>query len=444
MNTFTLKIETTSPVYPDETKPVVDPQSRAGWYFKNSTAGKKINWYIFGNADGAIDAATLGNLRDNGMYALVQLDAVSTVGNAPFMGIYTIKNADSANAGSWYKSRLNLIPSQAPAQAGLYLLTYGDVPDHVYASVPRLALVKDANTSNGAQADEEVILSISLATNSSSPVNTVQLLAKEASFDFGETEQVAALQGFVARKAYFKNDFMISDMKTWLLHKAEKADVGRGLNLKADAASVYHKGEVDTKLLAKADADAVFTKDEIETKLNDKANAGDLAAKANASAVYTKGEVDSALSGKADSADIPDISGLASASAVYTKGEVDNKLSAKADSSAIPDVSGLAIASAVYTKGEVDSALSGKADASAIPDISGLAPKSTVYTKGEVDGKLAVKLDTQAANIRISAENTLFKAMSEALHIEDPAGSGVEFDYASKGLLPEPQTVQAL
>ena len=110
-----------------------------------------------------------------------------------------------------------------------------------------------------------------------------------------------------------------------------KSDVSNLEQTKANADSVYSKGEVDTLLTDKADVDSVYSKGETDTLLN---------AKADADSVYTKSEADILLAEKA------------SAVSVYTKDETDVLLDAKADSDT------------VYTKTEVDDMMGGIVDPS--------------------------------------------------------------------------------
>ena len=39
--------ESNAQVFVDGAPGVVDPSGREGWYFKNATAGQKVNWYFF-------------------------------------------------------------------------------------------------------------------------------------------------------------------------------------------------------------------------------------------------------------------------------------------------------------------------------------------------------------------------------------------------------------
>jgi hypothetical protein len=126
-------------------------------------------------------------------------------------------------------------------------------------------------------------------------------------------------------------------------------EVNTELGKKANADSVYTKGEtytkdeVNTELGKKANADSVYTKGETYTK--DEVNT-ELGKKANADSVYTKGET-------------------------YTKDEVNTELGKKANADSVYTKG------ETYTKDEVNTELGKKADA------------NNVYTKTAADGKFA-------------------------------------------------------
>ena len=59
---------------------IEDPNGRPGWYFKNDSSGKKVNWYYF---DGQ---AYNINLSDFSAYAVVTLDSTTS---RPFLALYS-------------------------------------------------------------------------------------------------------------------------------------------------------------------------------------------------------------------------------------------------------------------------------------------------------------------------------------------------------------------
>lgn len=159
-------------VYTDGAVGLPDPNNRDGWYFINNTAGKKINWYFF---DGAANDV---RLADFSAYAVVTIDSTSN-DNAPFFGLYTIRQNDGQDAASWYRSRLVYIINGSFTPGTKYLIHFGADPE-VYPDLPRLTLTPSpvAGSNRGPRAGTERVLTVALNTNSSSAVNSVKLVAE--------------------------------------------------------------------------------------------------------------------------------------------------------------------------------------------------------------------------------------------------------------------------
>ena len=88
--------------------------------------------------------------------------------------------------------------------------------------------------------------------------------------------------------------------------------------LKADASSVYTKGQVDTALALKADKSTTYTKTQVDSAL---------ALKADASSVYTKTQVDNALALKANTADLATVATTGSYTDLTNKPSIPTKTS---------------------------------------------------------------------------------------------------------------------
>lgn len=154
-------------IYKDEHPGSADPLERSGWYFKNTVAGRKINWYFYDGNEGI----TLG---DFAAYAVVTMDSVSS---APFITVYTKPQA-SGNAGSWYRSRMVFVVPTGSAVAGTkYLLTFGTVPSEIHPELPRIELIS-SGSSNGPRLPEEEILTSGLGSNSSASVNSCEFVCE--------------------------------------------------------------------------------------------------------------------------------------------------------------------------------------------------------------------------------------------------------------------------
>lgn len=144
----------------------LDPNDRPGWYFKNDTAGKKINWYFF---DGQAVNVTLGNFS---AYAIVTLDSVTS---RPFLVLYSMPTGSGDAVPGFYKSS-RVFTWPAGAVAGTkYLIYFGQNPT-VHAELPRVQLV--GGTTNGTFASSERVFSVALHSDSGSSVNNVQFVVE--------------------------------------------------------------------------------------------------------------------------------------------------------------------------------------------------------------------------------------------------------------------------
>ena len=158
--------ENNANAYADGAPGVQDPNFREGWYFKNSVAGQKINWYFF---DGQAENISLG---DFSVYAVVTIDSTSSL---PILAFYTTPTG-SGDAAAWYKSRLAYTPAGTVVAGKKYLMYVGQDPK-VHPELPRLTMTK-SSSSAGTQAPSERILTASFGSNSSAAVNACQLVAE--------------------------------------------------------------------------------------------------------------------------------------------------------------------------------------------------------------------------------------------------------------------------
>lgn len=157
-------------VFADGEKGTEDPQNRPGWYFTNTSSGKKVNWYFYDGSAGI----TLGNFS---AYAVVTLDNPSN-DNAPFFGFYTAKQG-AGDGGSWYRSRVVYVIPGSFTVGTKYLIHTGSDP-LVHTDLPRIQLVKStvATSNKGPQDPSEVISTASLGSNSASAANTVKFVVE--------------------------------------------------------------------------------------------------------------------------------------------------------------------------------------------------------------------------------------------------------------------------
>jgi len=163
--------ENNSSVYADGVAPVVDPTAalREGWYFKNSTAGQKINWYYY---DG-INFADV-KLSEMSGWAIVTFDSTQR----PFFSVYTVPTGtNDARPGFAHSAVVYSVTATVPVVGQTYLVYFGDEPP-VRPELPRIQLTKNNAASAGDQAPTERVLTVALSTDSGASVNTVQLMVE--------------------------------------------------------------------------------------------------------------------------------------------------------------------------------------------------------------------------------------------------------------------------
>jgi hypothetical protein len=166
-------------IYADARPGVKDPSTniysngliRDGWYFKNTVAGYKINWYFFdGTSQGTI---TLGNFS---AYAVMTFDAITAY---PILAVYTFPTGTGDIAPGFAHSKVVYANPLVPvAVAGVkYLVYFGDEPA-AHPELPRIQLTKSTISSAGDQNPAEIVLTASFGSDSGEPVNEVQFMVE--------------------------------------------------------------------------------------------------------------------------------------------------------------------------------------------------------------------------------------------------------------------------
>ena len=168
-------------VYADGAAGGVDPAGSEGWNFENNS--NKINWYYFYQISGAPRQYTLGDLES--VY-LKALSRHATATRIPFLTIYTVRENDGNDAASWYRSRLNyeLENSQIPSgfvTSGVPFVIYAKNDVAVFTNF-RHEEAPLSFSSNGPQADDEIILYMALSTDSSEASGGYNFTAQSIGF----------------------------------------------------------------------------------------------------------------------------------------------------------------------------------------------------------------------------------------------------------------------
>lgn len=150
-----------------------------GWYVNNAGTGDKFNFYYYGKTN-LPEVHTLEELKY--LYCLV--DIIS--GGNMYFSVYTQRQNDGNDAGSWYRSRINYIinGTGSTTETGISLMTVNlkEEPVDIFDSVKRIPCSKEAFSSVGPQAEDEEILTISLQSDSSQPAGAVEYVIQNFGF----------------------------------------------------------------------------------------------------------------------------------------------------------------------------------------------------------------------------------------------------------------------
>ena len=140
--------------------PVKDANNRDGWYYRNTLAGNKFNYYYFSNTG---YTETLGNIK--GQYAVFQNDSLTTDNVNVILALYGIDGFTTGPKRVYYSNQ-RILP-------GVKYLAYWGVEPNIYTELPRIeySLVDETNW------DENInVLTMSVGSDSGSAVGTVQNL----------------------------------------------------------------------------------------------------------------------------------------------------------------------------------------------------------------------------------------------------------------------------
>jgi polyhydroxyalkanoate synthesis regulator phasin len=161
-------------VYADGQPGQLDPTSstnpRHGWYYKNSVAGQKINWYFF---DGLNQAnITLG---DFSAYAVMTFDVV----RSPILAVYTVPTGSGDAIPGFAKSRqvYSGFDGASPAVGQKCIVYFGQEPV-AHPELPRFKLLTVSGLNVGPQSPSEQVLTSSFGSDSGAAVNGVQYMVE--------------------------------------------------------------------------------------------------------------------------------------------------------------------------------------------------------------------------------------------------------------------------
>ena len=140
--------------------PVKDANNRDGWYYRNTLAGNKFNYYYFSNTG---YTETLGNIK--GQYAVFQNDSLTTDNVNVILALYGI-DGFTGGPRRVYTSNERILP-------GVKYLAYWGVEPNIYPELPRIeySLVDEINWNQSTN-----VLTMSIGSDSGSTAGTVQNL----------------------------------------------------------------------------------------------------------------------------------------------------------------------------------------------------------------------------------------------------------------------------
>lgn len=204
-----------APVYADAKQGAEDEALRSGWYFKNTIAGEKINWYFF---DGANQADV--SLGDFSAYAVMTFDSVSPV-RSPILAVYTMPTGTNDVAPGFAHSRMVYSGlSITPVSGKKYLVYFGQNPA-IHPELPRIELAMMPSLSVGEKLPTERVLTSSFGSDSGALVNTVQFMVESLGINSPSFKAEAELK--IKAASLPKLDALSSRVQT--LENAEPAQI---------------------------------------------------------------------------------------------------------------------------------------------------------------------------------------------------------------------------
>ena len=188
-------------IYADAQPGFEDAAQRPGWYFKNTVAGQKVNWYLF---DG-VNQANI-SLNDFSAYTVMTFDSVSPVRH-PILAVYTMPTGTNDIAPGFAHSRVVYSSmSITPVAGKKYLVYFGQNPV-IHPELPRIQLGINPTQSVGERLSTERVLTTSFGSDSGAAVNTVQFLVESFGINSPNFKAEAKLKIKVASLKALQDSF---------------------------------------------------------------------------------------------------------------------------------------------------------------------------------------------------------------------------------------------
>ena len=184
-----LKLSESAAIYADTLPvPTADPNGRPGWlHIKPVANGDKINYYYYAQGSHPV---TLGELTI--VNCTVTIDTWTNTQSVPFIVVYT-KPTGVGDSGAWYHSKRTFgIPSTTKIMLGESINLYGvNSTDGTGTTLPKFSnnqkryVNMSVITNTGSALDSEEILTISIHTDSASPLGS-QILVENVGLEVAD------------------------------------------------------------------------------------------------------------------------------------------------------------------------------------------------------------------------------------------------------------------
>jgi len=164
--------------------PTADAYKRKGWYYTNTSAGNKFNYYFYSNGN---TTQTLQNIT--GGWCICENDSTTTTSSIvnPIISIYTV-----GNLNIWYQSS-RAYAANVNMVAGMKYLFWWGVEPTVFPELPRVQLT--LAISNGPQLPTEQILTMSVGSDSGAPAGSIKNLLSHIAWRNSTNEFITELIG---------------------------------------------------------------------------------------------------------------------------------------------------------------------------------------------------------------------------------------------------------
>ena len=180
--TNVLQVYSSPAIYADGRPPATVPTASSntyanfGWYFKNTTAGYKINWYM-PPATGMLVSDIIG------LYLRFFNCATTSNDNSPFLTVLTTPTGNNDFFPGFFHSSMTYILDATPVintSYTMFMNVTGTCPNpNSYASNLVPMEISPVSNPRGVYAPTDSVLAFVIGTNSASPVNSVEFIAQK-------------------------------------------------------------------------------------------------------------------------------------------------------------------------------------------------------------------------------------------------------------------------